>query len=296
MFTIKDKEKDANIFQLEAEQLLTVSLKLKRANIKVMDIWDMDGIPLNVFPYSDILSSMYICVKESQMPLFLQILDSEKEEGKHLRVYKLENLKDLFGKNYGYRPFISIPNKNILFYTTFFCQKLMHSEEFAENIDLDLNFLETLEITDKSKDSAKGYYRTVEHMFNQKFLTTIDTGLFVVESKKIENGYQVNTNLTDIREVIKYYETPYDSLFQIPAKNGVSDFKMEEYYIDYENFFIHFEAGNDKIEIYNKDQDGHLLPFTRKVITRTEPNDEFEKKVIRFLEEKPYLLEMKFSK
>ncbi len=275
-----------HIFQIEAENLWPLLAKFTETNIEVLNIYDDIRIPIHKSPYHHILSSCHVAISEDKMSLFLQLVEQGNQDlTNKIRLYKLETEKDKCGnEEQYYRPFVVIDSNIILFATTFFCQKLRNSEQFiteeARNAIMDQNYLETLTISSKTENRINGSYYAIGHMKNSEFLTGSDSGIFKVEGFQEDGRYTVVSKITNIRNIIKSYGTPYDIVFRIPNVDGPSECELTEYYVPMDNCFIHYAEDVTFVEVYGKDDHGRLNPYSVTRIQKNSPLNDFEQEVL----------------
>ncbi len=256
------------LFHIESERLFDLLEKFNERKLNYER-----RLPVAKTPYHGIISTIDVSFEEKDLKKFLEIIKEENYKSR-IRLYKLKD-------NY-YRPFVVQNENNYLIYTTFFYQKLCNAENFvAQKNDIsDYNFLECFEITAKTENEAKGYYRSVAHIPASEYLTNTDTGTFNIKTFNNNNDYTVITNAINIRDIITSYRSFYDDLFSLPIYNGISEFQVIEYYISFmENMVIHFAEDVDIVELYSKDN-GVLTEKPMLKFSKSKTSNKLEENVV----------------
>lgn len=269
-------------FYIETDDKQAIISKLAGTNIKILF---SDELKKSSKP-----NSLYIRVPLNEVGLFLERIKEENLKSKKIELYKLEETED--GMKYHLYTYIN--SEDLMFATTFFYQKLKNGEEFIskeilEGIE-DSNYLDTVQITKREGNTIEGEYRSIGHMMNHNFTVNTDHGTFKVSSQYKNNQYVVTSEMRNIRKIIKNYPTPYDYLFAIPNKDGVSRITLEEYYALFMNvYFIHYAKDVDRIEVYDRGADGKLVPYSIRSFPKDYPMTDFEKSILNFIDYEPKL-------
>lgn len=251
------------VFHIESENLSQVILELDQAKIKYIRINEFLSAQT---PYQNIYKGMDIEIGEQEVPDFLRTIQKLSVKNK-IVLYRKEKWQGKINSCFYYRPY---PFEELPFYlkTTFLYQKLRRAEEFLPDFsnatgNVNLSFLENMQVTLQEENHLRGAYESISHPLNSAKIIAEDLGNFEMQAIQEEDAYKVLTQIENHRKQLQSQKTINDYLFEIPAKNGISAYKMLEYYIPYdEETIIHYGLETKRRELYlKKDGAMDLVPY-----------------------------------